>query len=181
MSIPVLQTVIRDILEKNIIVKPVKKVLIYDTQSGLARMMAEAYTEALGPDAVIYDFDQLEVEHVDLKNTLIGLPAGSLVILVQSTNFRLTDFRIRLELFQHGIHCIEHNHLGYLPPTHYRTYIDALKYRTPDYVRCTNLLNEISSDGQGVAIVDRSGARLEFGPLELFRGNTGDYTQEAVK
>ena len=39
------------------------------------------------------DFDKLE-----LKNYLLSLCENSTVILVQSTNFRLDDFRIRLML-----------------------------------------------------------------------------------
>ena len=38
-----------------------------------------------------------EVESI--KEELLSLPAGSIVILVQSSNFRLSTFRIRLELF----------------------------------------------------------------------------------
>ena len=70
----------------------------------------------------------------------------SLVILVQSTNFRITDFRIRLELFQYGIHCIEHNHLGYYPDEQVTTYIRALQYRTPAYIEATKLHIEASGN-----------------------------------
>lgn len=82
--------------------------------------------------------------------------------MVQSTNFRITDFRVRVELSQHGIHCIEHNHLGYLPEEHYETYCRALTYRTPDYVRSTALLNTISQGVTGMDLVEKSGLRLHF-------------------
>lgn len=177
----ILQEAVFDIVNKNIGEPVMQKVLIFDTQSGLAKMISDAYRIALGQEVQCYDFDQIEWENLDLRNILIQLPAGSLVVMVQSTNFRITDFRIRVELSQHGIHCIEHNHLGYLPEEHYDTYIRSLKYRTPDYVRSTALLNELSEDGQWLELVDKSGLRLKFWALEKFRGNTGDYSKDAVK
>lgn len=75
-----------------------------------------------------------EVEIESVKNELIGLPKGSIVILVQSTNFRLSTFRIRLELFHRGIHVIEHNHLAYIPEEQFDTFIHSLEYRTPEYL-----------------------------------------------
>lgn len=81
-----------------------------------------------------------EVEIVDpqiesIKEALITLPAGSIVILIQSTNFRLSTFRIRLELFHRGIHVVEYNHLAYIPEEQYDAFVSALIYRTPEYVR----------------------------------------------
>jgi hypothetical protein len=176
-----LQANVNDIVSKNIGTIPGQKVLIYDTQSGLAKALAEAYRNALGPDAQHYDFDRMEMDSLNFRDILIGLPAGSLVVMVQSTNFRITDFRVRVELSQHGIHCIEHNHLGYLPPAHYETYFNALAYRTPEYVRCTALLNEINDGKPGMDLVDKSGLRLHFGQLEKFRGNTGAYPEGVAK
>lgn len=74
-----------------------------------------------------------------LKNELISLPAGSIVILVQSTNFRLSTFRIRLELFHLGIHVVEFNHLAYIQTSEFDTFADSLVYRTPEYVRIQNV------------------------------------------
>ncbi len=176
-----LQTAINDIVAKNIGGNPPRKVLIYDLRSWLSVAISEAYRIALWPDAQSYDFDRMEIDSLNFRDILIELPTGSLVVMVQSTNFRITDFRVRVELSQHGIHCIEHNHLGYLPKEHYQTYFDSLKYRTPDYVRCTDMLNKISAGKSGMDLVDKSGIRLHFGPLEKFRGNTGDYPQNGVK
>lgn len=157
-----LQASVNDIVNRNIGRIPGRKVLVYDTRSGLAKALAEAYKVALGPDSQSYDFDRMEMDNLNFRDILINLPEGSLVIMVQSTNFRITDFRIRVELSQHGIHCVEHNHLGYLPTEHYETYFGALAYRTPEYVRCTALLNEINDGKTGMDLVDRSGRRLHF-------------------
>jgi hypothetical protein len=69
-----------------------------------------------------------------IKNELISLPKGSIAVLIQSTNFRLSTFRIRLELFHRGIHVIEHNHLAYIPEEQFETFIHSLEYRTPEYI-----------------------------------------------
>ncbi len=53
---------------------------------------------------------------------------------MQSTSFRLSDFRIRLELFHRGIDVLEHNHLGYIPEEQFETFIDSLEYHTPEYL-----------------------------------------------
>ncbi len=42
-----LQTAINDIISKNIGGKPEKKVLVYDEQCGLSKMLTEAYKNAL--------------------------------------------------------------------------------------------------------------------------------------
>jgi len=105
----------KDILEKNlsILEKPFcdkKIVLVYDKNSKLSNLLSEAYTENLNNyksptlggglrgilDIEIINFD--EIENDILKDKLMSLDKDSTVILVQSTNFRLDDFRIRLIL-----------------------------------------------------------------------------------
>lgn len=70
-----------------------------------------------------------------IKSELLGLPKGSIAILVQSTNFRLSTFRIRLELFNIGVHVIEFNHLAYIKEEEFETFEKSLTYHTPDYLR----------------------------------------------
>lgn len=124
----------------------------------------------------------------EIKNELTSLPAGSIVILVQSTNFRLSTFRIRLELFNRGIHVIEHNHLAYIPEEQFDTLTDAFMYRTPEYVRLekafedritANNAHPIQENSKAGTLTVRSqnGDELIFGHLEPIKGNTGDYSQ----
>jgi hypothetical protein len=159
---------------------------MYDLESPLSRELTEAYREAL-PHAAFYEFGSpgAVVAHAEnaekLKAMLIALPTDSLVVMIQSANFRLSDFRVRLELSQYGIHCIEHNHLGYLTPEQSPTYIRALEYRTPEYVSKTAELERLRLAHSSGTIVAPTGERLEFGALERFRGNTGDYSQDRVR
>jgi chaperonin cofactor prefoldin len=77
----------------------------------------------------------LSQECQEILAELKNLPKDSCVVLVQSTNFRLSAFRIRLELFQRGIHVIEHNHLAYIPEQQLPTLVSALEYRSDTYAR----------------------------------------------
>jgi aminopeptidase len=95
----------RNILEKNlnILDEPFvqnKLVLVYDKNSKLSVLLSESYISNLenykNLDIELIDFDEVDKE--ELKNKLLSLKENSTVILVQSTNFRLDNFRIRLNL-----------------------------------------------------------------------------------
>ncbi len=111
-----------------------------------------------------------------IKYELTSLPVGSIVILIQSTNFRLSTFRIRLELFHRGIHVVEFNHLAYILESEYPTFIDSLQYRTDEYVRLEKSFSHLISQTQTTQIRSINGSILTFWSLERIRGNTGDYS-----
>jgi aminopeptidase len=118
----------------------------------------------------------LDPEIESIKNDLTSLPKGSIVILVQSTNFRLSTFRIRLELFHRGVHVVEHNHLAYIKEGEFDTFIDALTYRTDEYVRLEHEFAKRIKNTNKTKIISNNQSILTFWPLENIRGNTGDYT-----
>jgi hypothetical protein len=95
----------KNILEKNLNIfkKPFienKVVLVYDNNSELSKVLSEAYISNLKScsslDIEVIDFDK--IDSTALKNKLLELSYDSTVVLVQSTNFRLEDFRIRVSL-----------------------------------------------------------------------------------
>ncbi len=120
-----------------------------------------------------------------LKNELISLPAWSIVILVQSTNFRLSTFRIRLELFHLGIHVVEFNHLAYIQEDEFTTFATSLSYQTPEYTRIEDAFRELIEENNtkwgNTRIQSVNGEFLTFWALEKIRGNTGDYTETVNK
>ena len=118
------------VLDKQMHCKDEAQVLLFDRQCGLSSLLADAYGANM-PQAEKLDFDQENPE--ELREKLLGLPSGSTVVLVQSTNFRLDDFRIRLQLFNAGIGCLEHAHLNYFTESEYETYADALEFRGDYY------------------------------------------------
>ena len=92
----------KNILEKNmtINIKPYSEneiLLIYDTESELSKLVSNAYIENLkNYNAEIIDINKVDKE--ELIKRLWLLKEFSTVFLVQSTNFRLDNFRIRLQL-----------------------------------------------------------------------------------
>lgn len=120
--------------------------------------------------------EQIDPQIESIKNELISLPAWSIVILVQSTNFRLSTFRIRLELFHRGIHVVEHNHLAYIPEEQFPTFYHCLEYRTDEYVRLQHEFMKLSEGADETRVVSIDGGVLTFGPVETIRWNTWDYT-----
>lgn len=111
-----------------------------------------------------------------IKNELISLPVGSIVILVQSTNFRLSTFRIRLELFHRWVHVIEHNHLAYIPDNQFETFARSLEYRTPEYTSLEASFASMLENAKTIEIISPLWNNLSFWSVEKIRGNTGNYT-----
>jgi hypothetical protein len=97
----------KNILEKNLTIneKPYcdnEILLIYDLESPLSKLVAEAYIENLtNIDSETIDINTVNKE--DLTKRLWTLKEHSTVVLVQSTNFRLDNFRIRLQLHNNGV------------------------------------------------------------------------------
>lgn len=153
--------------------------LVYDTQSPLARMLAEGYTH------VIHDFKHKSVnfnEHTEAEILLEfeKLPQKSLIILVQSLSFRMTKHRLRADLFRQGHQVIEHARLSYITDIEIENYISSLQYDTPFYVAMSNKIEQLLA--HKVPIVYESGTGLVLridSSYEKCIKNTGDFTHQA--
>ncbi|RTL52106.1 MAG: hypothetical protein EKK46_11395 [Rhodocyclaceae bacterium] len=167
---------VRDILTLAFEHTPAHEALVVaDGQCGLARTLTEAYRRCL-PDGVFIDFDAVTPETVLAAFGRLG--ADDLVVLIQSTNFRLEAFRIRVELFKRGLKVIEHPHLIRMKEgEEVRRYIDALAY-DPVYLRSTGTALKAHIDQARGGVIDTGGAQLILGsPLEPAKLNVGDYRQ----
>jgi flagellar biosynthesis component FlhA len=99
---------LKNILEKNlkILEKPYcdnEVLLIYDLESELSRLIANSYKKNLEK---VKNSESLDINKQDkekLIKRLWNLKENSTVILVQSTNFRLDNFRIRLQLHNNNV------------------------------------------------------------------------------
>src|SRR4051812_21370112 len=83
-------------------------IVVYDKNCELARVLTEAYRHCL-PDAQFIDFETIKSD--DILLLFKALKPGDLAVLIQSSSFRLSAFRIRVELFSLSIKVIEHPHL----------------------------------------------------------------------
>ncbi len=108
-----------------------KAVIVFDTQSPLATTLTEGYRRCL-PTAQFIDFEVESPERI--RTAMEALEPLDLVILIQSANFRLEAFRLRVELFKRSLKVIEHPHLARMQGQEIEWYINALAY-DPNYFR----------------------------------------------
>jgi hypothetical protein len=149
-----------------------RALVVFDACSDLALALTEAYRRCL-PGAAFLAFD--ETAPADVLAALEPLAPGDLVVLIQSTSFRLNAFRIRLELFQRALKVIEHPHVVRMSGAEGMLYIEALAYDR-DYYRGVGHALRARIEHTRQAVVDSFGARLVFAAgLEPAKLNVGDY------
>ncbi len=165
---------VSDILREALQVHPTEQVVvIYDQQAPLTRILTDAYRHAL-PTGQFIDFDTVTAD--EILTTIKSLKPKDAVILVQSANFRLNEFRIRIELFQRELKTIEHIHLARMSEEQFETYIDSLAY-DPTYYRPLGHALKTILDQSQQTVVECDGTKLIFeGPMEDAKMNIGDYT-----
>jgi hypothetical protein len=150
-----------------------RALVVFDRRTGLSRALLEAYRRNL-PEADFIDFDGVTPDTV-LAAFQTYAP-GDLVVLVQSSNFRLDGFRLRVELFKLGLKVIEHVHLSRMPGAQGEHYIEALAY-DPHYFRGVGHALKRRIDTASRAEVHGGGDVLVFGStLESAKLNVGDYS-----
>lgn len=149
-----------------------RAIVVADDASPLARLLADAYREVL-PLAQHLLFDEARSDRI--LAAFEPLAAGDLVVLIQSSSFRLGALRIRMELFRRGLKVIEHPHLGRMPEHEHATYVAALAYDRRYYREVGGALKG-HIDRAERAVVHSGGASLVFeGGLEPAKLNVGDY------
>jgi hypothetical protein len=153
---------------------PRAALIVHDTRTDLNCVLTAAYRRVV-PAAQFIDFDAVAPEQV--LAAFAQLAAGDLVVLIQSTSFRLEAFRIRIELFKRGLKVIEHVHLARMPGEQGLHYIASLAY-DPAYYRGVGHALQARINRARHGMVDSGdGAQLVFGaPFEPAKLNIGDYT-----
>lgn len=169
------QRITKDILTKQMVCKDEKKMLVYDRMSPLASLLADGYIANM-PDAEHIDFEKTDPKEITEK--LLALPAGSTVVLVQSLNFRLDAFRIRLQLFNNGVGCMEHARLNYFPEEQFETYVNAIKYRGDEYKRLGEILAKKIDNAKKIEIFSKNGDILTFGKMETAKINHSNFFEQ---
>jgi aminopeptidase len=164
-----------DILSLAIMHTPNKKALVVsDADCPLAMTLTEAYKRSL-PSADFLDFYSAGPEVITA--TLETLSPSDLVVLIQSSSFRLNAFRLRVELFDRSIKVIEHPHLGRMSAEEGIYYIEALAYDA-DYYRSVGHALKQCIDQASSGVVDTGGEQLLFNSrFEPAKLNIGDYSQ----
>ncbi|WP_394778247.1 hypothetical protein [Undibacterium sp.] len=148
-------------------------VVVWDAGCDLSIALTQAYRRCL-PGARFIDFNAVPPQ--EIMAAFETLAPADLVVLIQSTNFRLEAYRLRIELFKRSLKVIEHPHLARMPGQEALYYIEALAY-DPAYFRGTGAALKTRIDSAAYGVVDSGGERLVFGsPFEAAKLNIGDYS-----
>jgi len=146
--------------------------VIGDEQSELSRLLLQAYRASL-PDARVLLFDAAGADSV--KAAFAELCEHDLVVLIQSSVFRIPEFRTRVELFKRGIKVIEHSNLDRMADSEVAHYVAALAY-DPAYYRGVGHALKARMDVTNSARIESEGELLRFDcQLEPAKLNIGHF------
>jgi hypothetical protein len=146
--------------------------VIADERSELSRLLTQAYRACL-PDARLLSFDAAGA--IAVKAAFEELREHDLVVLIQSSVFRIPEFRTRVELFRRGIKVIEHSNLDRMAAVEVEHYVAALAY-DPVYYRGLGHALKSRMDLAGTARIESDGELLTFDcQLEPAKLNIGHF------
>ena len=149
--------------------------VIYDLNSPLSMLLTDAYRLAL-PKGKFINFHDTDNDKILLQ--LEALQSGDLVALVQSNSFRLSAYRIRIELFKKKIKVAEHPHLARMSQEdEVAHYVNALAYDKQDSHQMRNVVQTAAIPASG-AVVHSGDEILNYpGAFEEAKLNIGDYRE----
>ena len=152
-----------------------RALVIYDLNSPLSVLLTDAYREAL-PNAIFINFHDTETKEIMAQ--IEALEAGDFVALVQSKSFRLSAFRIRIELFKKKIKVAEHPHLGRMPTDNeVKHYVNALAYEKSYYHHVGHTLKNTLKTAEGAVVHTGNEQLIYSGGFEDPKINIGDYRE----
>lgn len=171
----------KDILEKNLKINDSKYknhpiIFLYDLDSPLSKEVSKWYIANLSniKNAEIIDFNSVSKKYLIEKLSL--LEEDSTVIMVQSTNFMLNEFRIRLNLNNAWVGCLEHKHLAYIYDDQIENYADSIAYNTPEYIRLWNKLKNLTANSKTMTFICNDWSVLKAeGGFEDMKINSWDF------
>ncbi len=153
--------------------------IVYDIDSPLAQAVTLAYRAALHdhPLKSFLDFNAHEPEELIVK--MNALKQGDCVVLVQSTSFRVSVYRWRLELFARKLKVIEHMRLSYMHENEFPTYVHSLQNDLSFYQETGKKLAALFRKTQKIKVECNGGSILEYdSTLEEPIINDGDYSEQ---
>ena len=148
-------------------------VVVWDSECDLSVALAQAYQRCL-PEATFMNFER--TPHETILAAFEILEPGDLVVLIQSTKFKLAAWRIRLELFRRKLKVVEHPHLLRMPGEEALIYIDSLAY-DPGYFRGVGKALKSQLETAKVGVLHTPGEALTFpAGFDTPKLNVGDYS-----
>jgi len=146
--------------------------IIHDERSLLAGVLTEGYRKAR-PQGQFLSIEKASFE--EIMAAIDALPPDSLVVLVQSSNFRLNEFRFRIELFKRRLRVIEHVHLDRMSEKEMPLYIESLAYDPAYYAHIGPLLKAKVDACKRITLAGKDWELVYDSPFEDSKLNIGDY------
>jgi aminopeptidase len=151
--------------------------VLSDSSSELSRFLAQVYTNIAASKPNFKFIDYNSTEPAQIKETINSLPAGSLVVAIQSGQFQLSGYRLRLELFQRKLKIIEYVHLEHITGPQINHYISALGFNPKQNKPLAEKLKTIIDSAKSAKIVSRDGSELIYSAgFEPAKVNIGDFS-----
>jgi len=150
-----------------------KALVVFDNQNGLTKILTQAYRNVL-PNAKFIDFDNLTKDQILAEFDLLN--AQDLVVLIQSSSFRLDDFRIRLHLFSKKVKVVEHSHLYRNDEAVWDVYVNSLAYDKSWYRQIGPNLKQKLDQCKKLEFINGDSKLVFENGLEPAKLNIGDYT-----
>ena len=173
-------------LKKNIVnfYKPefrTRFLILFDTKTDLSQVLKDAYYNAvtqLGHSVDAYDFYKFEEQ--DLINDIYEhYVKGDVVIMLQSSSYRVSKFRWRNELCQRGLKVLEHGHLHKIQENEIETFFNSLTYDYQHQKEITDYLEEKINLCKNITFINQDGSKLEYsGPMDKCIRNIGEFEEQ---
>ncbi len=151
-----------------------RALVVYDTDNELTQIITAAYRNVL-KDAEFLNFNAHTKE--EIIAAFDALSPSDLVVLIQSTDFRLNEFRIRIQLFERKLKVIDHLHLFRNSPDSWQTYINALAYDPLWFHTIGYTLKEKLESASTLRILSAESELICTGGFEIPKLNIGDYRE----
>jgi hypothetical protein len=146
--------------------------IIADEEAPLSQLLLQAYRDVI-PEAQVLLFEN--GKETEILSRIDSLSPKTLVVLIQSANFRLNDFRLRIELFKRKLWTIEYIHLARMAEDQVPIYLKSLRYDPQFYRTIGPALKEKLGQAESVT-VECPGTILTYeSPMEEPKLNIGDY------
>lgn len=154
-----------------------KTVIIYDEETKLAKILTSGYEEALKSLSFEFiSFNFFSKEHEETKEIIDNLNPEDLVILIQSSSFRMSKYRWRNLLFQANLKVIEHPQLEKNLDTEIKTYINSLNYDLDYYKKTSKFLISKLENAKNIKIISSDGSIAEYtGPMDRVFDNMANF------
>lgn len=167
----------KNILTINYKIEKINKVaIVYDNQTELSKFLKAGFEKACEKIGCVFEsFDFYTYDCNEISDLVLNkFEKDDVVVLIQSSSFRVTKYRWRNELCNRGLKVVEFGHLQKVKKEEYQVFANSL---TLDYVHYKNVstyLISLLEKSENIKIVSSNGSILEYtGKMDKCLRNIG--------